>query len=256
MVKTISLWVRANNLPKKHVVNERGEFIEEVTPFSGMFVKKADPKIIADLNKRDILFRNETIKHTYPFCWRCGTPLLYYAMPSWFLKTTAVKKELIKNNNSVNWQPMHIKSGRMGEWLKNNKDWALSRSRYWGTPLPVWKMSECGEIEVFGSISELGKRAGRDLSRQDLHKPFIDEITFQCEKCSGKCYRVSYVIDCWFDSGSMPYGQWHYPFENSKKFESSFPADYISEAIDQTRGWFYTLLAVSTLLEGGLLTKT
>ncbi len=238
-------------LPMKHVVNEKGQFISEVTPWEGMFVKKADPKIIEDLESRDLIFKSEKIKHTYPFCWRCGTPLLYYAMISWYLRTTAVKKELLKNNDSVNWIPEHIKEGRMGEWLKNNRDWALSRSRYWGTPLPIWKCSECEEMVVVGSVKELEELSGKGLGKLDLHRPFIDEIKFKCKKCDGMMARVNFVLDCWFDSGAMPYAQWHYPFENKDKFEKNFPADYISEAIDQTRGWFYTLLAVSALLERG-----
>lgn len=244
-------------LPQKHLVNERGEFIEEVTPWAGMFVKKTDKAIIADLAKRKLLFRSETIKHTYPFCWRCGTPLLYYALTSWYLKTTAVKDQLIKNNKSVNWIPEHIRNGRMGEWLENNRDWALSRSRYWGTPLPVWKCSDCDCVAVIGSVEELAKRSGKDLKTLDLHRPFIDEITFGCDctDCNGKMTRVNFVLDCWFDSGAMPYAQWHYPFENKEKFSENFPADYISEAIDQTRGWFYTLQAVSALLEKGTAYK-
>src|SRR5260221_6345809 len=172
-------------------------------------------------------------------------------MISWYLKTTAVKKELIANNNSVNWIPEHIKEGRMGDWLKNNHDWALSRSRYWGTPLPIWRCEKCNHTEIIGSVSELSKKANKDLSKLDLHRPFIDEVVFKCEKCDGVMRRVNFVLDCWFDSGAMPMAQWHYPFENKDKYEENFPADYISEAIDQTRGWFYTLQGVSALLEKG-----
>jgi isoleucyl-tRNA synthetase len=238
------------DLPQKHVVNEKGEFTDEVAPYAGKFVKDADSEIISDLDKMGLLFKSETIKHTYPFCWRCATPLLYYAITAWYLKTTAVKEELLKNNNSVNWIPSHIKEGRMGEWLENNRDWALSRSRYWGTPLPIWRCDSCSETMLVGSVKELGELSGRDLSKLDLHRPFIDEVVFKC-KCGGDMHRVNFVLDCWFDSGAMPFGEWHYPFENKEKFEDNFPADYISEAIDQTRGWFYTLLAVSTLLEKG-----
>ncbi len=242
-------------LPKKHVVNEKGEFVAEVKPWAGKFVKSVDTEIISELESRGLIFKSERIKHTYPFCWRCGTPLLYYAMTSWFLKTTAVKDDLIKNNNSVNWIPEHIKEGRMGEWLSNNHDWALSRSRYWGTPLPIWRCSGCGETVLVGSVKELSELAGRDLSKLDLHRPFIDEIAFKCKKCSGEMQRVNFVLDCWFDSGSMPIGQWHYPFEGKEEFKENFPADYISEAIDQTRGWFYTLQGVSALLGLGTAYK-
>src|SRR5260221_425330 len=230
-------------LPKKHVVNEKGEFISDVKLWEGRFVKNhtLEKEIIEELDTRGLMFKSERIKHTYPFCWRCGTPLLYYAMTSWYLKTTAVKKELIANNNSVNWVPEHIKEGRMGDWLKNNHDWALSRSRYWGTPLPIWRCEECQETELVGSVEELSKKSGKNLSKLDLHRPFIDEVTFKCKKCSGVMRRVTFVLDCWFDSGAMPFA--------SKV--AGFPADYISEAIDQTRGWFYTLQGASALLEKG-----
>lgn len=237
------------DLPKKHAVNEKGEFVKEVTPWAGMFVKKADPLIIEDLDAKKLLFKKEEIKHTYPFCWRCGTPLLYYALTSWYLKTTAVKDKLIANNDSVNWTPEHIKNGRMGEWLRNNKDWALSRSRYWGSPLPIWRCKSCQHTVLVGSVEELSKLSGKNQSKLDLHRPYIDAVSWDCEKCSGgKMERLPFVLDCWFDSGSMPFAQWHFPFENKDKFETHFPADYICEAMDQTRGWFYTLQAVSTLL--------
>lgn len=239
------------DLPRHHVVNEKGEFTDEVTPWKGMFVKDADKEIIDYLSEKGLLYKADQILHTYPFCWRCNTPLLYYALTSWYLKTTDVKGELIKNNRSVNWIPEHIKEGRMGEWLKNNKDWALSRSRYWGTPLPVWKCDTCSEVKVVGSVEELSKLSGKNQKELDLHKPDIDEVTWKCASCEGTMTRVPFVLDCWFDSGAMPYGQWHYPFENKDKFEKNFPADYISEAIDQTRGWFYTLQAVSTLMDMG-----
>lgn len=243
------------NLPKKHVVDERGQFIEEI-PWTGKFVKEVDSEIIDYLASKDKIFKSEKIKHTYPFCWRCSTPLLYYAMVSWYLKTTAVKEALVKNNQLVNWIPESIKDGRMGEWLTNNRDWALSRNRYWGTPLPVWRCSNCKHTQVVGSIEELSDLSGKDLANLDLHRPFIDNIKLVCSKCSGEMIRVPFVLDCWFDSGAMPYAQWHYPFENREKFKSHFPADFISEAIDQTRGWFYTLLAVSALLEKGPAYRT
>lgn len=243
------------DLPKKHLVNEKGEFIKEVTPWTGKFVKNLDPEIIKDLDERKLLFKQDRVLHTYPFCWRCGTPLLYYALTSWYLKTTAVKEDLLANNNQVNWIPAHIREGRMGEWLANNRDWALSRSRYWGTPLPIWRCSQCEEKVLVGSLEELSSLAGRDLSQIDLHRPHIDAIKFKCHKCGGEMQRVSFVLDCWFDSGAMPYAQWHYPFENKAKFEQNFPADYIAEAIDQTRGWFYTLQAVSALLQKGTAYK-
>lgn len=236
------------DLPKKHLVDEKGQFIPEVTLWAGMFVKKADPHVIEKLEEDGALLKKEEIRHTYPFCWRCDTPLLYYAITSWYLKTTEVKDELIKNNESVNWVPAHIRDGRMGEWLKNNHDWAFSRTRYWGTPMPVWRCDSCNTDLVVGSVGELSKLSSKDLSSLDLHRPFVDEITFDCSCGKGKMKRLPFVVDVWFDSGSMPFAQWHYPFENKEKFESHFPADYICEAIDQTRGWFYTLQAVSTLL--------
>lgn len=238
------------DLPRKHVVNEKGEFISEVGKWQGKFVKRLDPEIIEDLLKRNLLFKQDRILHTYPYCWRCGTPLLYYALTSWYLKTTAVKEDLIKNNNEVNWIPSHIKEGRMGEWLEGNRDWAITRSRYWGTPFPVWKCSKCGKAIVVGGIQELSDLSGKDQSKLDLHRPFVDEIKLKCE-CGGEAKRLNFVVDCWFDSGSMPFGQYHYPFGNEKEFEENFPADFISEAIDQTRGWFYTLQAISTLLGRG-----
>ncbi|MFA5366845.1 MAG: isoleucine--tRNA ligase [Dehalococcoidia bacterium] len=219
-------------------------------PFAGKFVKDADPLIIKDLKIRGHLYRKGKIKHTYPFCWRCTTPLLYYAKPSWYIRTTARKERLISGNDEINWYPEHIKKGRFGDWLEHNVDWACSRERYWGTPLPVWRCESCGADECVGSIEDLKSRAGLTGIREplDLHRPFVDEITFDCPKCRSKMRRVHDVLDAWFDSGAMPVAQWHYPFENKDTFEKFFPADYICEAVDQTRGWFYTLHALSTLL--------
>jgi len=219
-------------------------------PFAGKFVKEADPLIIKDLKIRGLLYRKGKIKHTYPFCWRCATPLLYYAKPSWYIRTTAKKERLISGNDEINWYPEHIKKGRFGDWLEHNVDWACSRERYWGTPLPVWRCEACGKDECLGSIADLKGRPGLAGIKEplDLHRPFVDEITFNCPKCKGKMRRVTDVLDAWFDSGAMPVAQWHYPFENVDTFKKFFPADYICEAVDQTRGWFYTLHALSTLL--------
>jgi isoleucyl-tRNA synthetase len=218
--------------------------------FAGKFVKEADPLIIKDLKIRGHLYRKGKIKHTYPFCWRCSTPLLYYAKPSWYIRTTARKERLISGNDEINWYPEHIKKGRFGDWLENNVDWACSRERYWGTPLPVWRCEGCGQDECVGGIDDLKGRPGLDGLPEplDLHRPFVDEITFDCPKCRSKMRRVNDVLDAWFDSGAMPVAQWHYPFENVDVFKKFFPADYICEAVDQTRGWFYTLHALSTLL--------
>jgi len=221
--------------------------------FSGKFVKEADPLVMDDLKLRGLLYRSETIRHTYPFCWRCGTPLLYYVKETWYIKTTMVKENLISGNNEVNWYPEHIKYGRFGDWLQNNVDWAFSRERYWGTPLPVWQCDSCGNYECIGSVEELKNKPGFSGVKEplDLHRPFADETTFNCPKCGAEMKRVPEVIDCWFDSGAMPVAQWHYPFENGSLFEDGrFPADYICEAVDQTRGWFYSLHAISTLLSG------
>ena len=238
---------RENDLPFVQLVDGRGRFTPEVTPWAGTFCKDGDKAIIADLKERGLLYKAVAFEHSYPFCWRCDTPLLYYALDTWFIRMTAVKDRLIKNNNSVNWIPESIRDGRMGNFLENVVDWGLSRSRYWGTPLPVWVCS-CGHFHVVGSIEEL-KRLGKDVPDDiELHKPYVDRITLTCEKCGGEMRRTPEVIDCWFDSGSMPFAQWHYPFENKERFEQNFPADFISEAVDQTRGWFYTLLAISTLL--------
>ena len=233
------------DLPMKHVVTNKGEFIPEAGSFAGKFVKKADKDIIVDLEKRGLLYKSETIKHTYPFCWRCETPLLYYALDSWFIKTTAVKNKLIENNQKINWVPGYVKNGRMGEWLESLKDWNLSRNRFWGTPLPVWKCPK-GHVKVIGSVKELGLNL--DDKGLDLHRPYIDRL-IKCEEHGEEMPRVSEVTDVWFDSGAMPYAQWHYPFENQETFREWYPADYISEAMDQTRGWFFTLLAIAALLE-------
>ncbi|MEN2776384.1 isoleucine--tRNA ligase [Acetivibrio clariflavus] len=239
---------REYDLPFVQLVNEQGNFVESVTEWKGMFVKDADPLIIKHLEGRNLIYKKMDYEHSYPFCWRCDTHLLYYAMDTWFIKMTAVKEKLLKNNNKINWLPDNIREGRMGNFLENVVDWGLSRSRYWGTPLPIWEC-ECGHRHVIGSIAEL-KEMGENVPDDiELHKPFIDNVLLKCPKCgTGKMKRVSEVIDCWFDSGSMPFAQWHYPFENEEIFKDNFPADFISEAIDQTRGWFYTLLAISTLL--------
>ncbi len=239
---------KENDLPVLLTVLPDGTFIPEVTPWRGVFVKDADPLIIKDLETRGLLFRTEKYTHTYPFCWRCHTPLLYYARDSWFIRTSAHRDRLVELNNTINWVPDHIKSGRFGNWLENNIDWSLSRERYWGTPLPVWECLECKHRECVGSVAELSEKAGRDLSELDLHRPYVDEVYWVCSDCGGQMTRVPDLIDVWFDSGSMPIAQWHYPFENKDKFESQYPADYICEAVDQTRGWFYSLHAISTLL--------
>ncbi len=236
------------DLPVLMTVLPDGTFIAEVTPWRGVFVKDADPQIIKDLDSRGLLFRTEKYTHTYPFCWRCHTPLLYYARDSWFIRTSAHRDRLVELNNTINWVPDHIKSGRFGNWLENNIDWSLSRERYWGTPLPVWECVDCKHRECVGSVAELSEKAGTDLTELDLHRPYVDEVHWKCSECGGRMNRVPDLIDVWFDSGSMPYAQWHYPFENQEKFKEQFPADYICEAVDQTRGWFYSLHAISTLL--------
>ena len=236
------------NLPVLMTVAPDGTFIPEVTPWRGVFVKDADPSIIADLQARGLLFKHEPYTHTYPFCWRCKTPLLYYARDSWYIRTSAHRDRLVELNNTINWVPEHTKTGRFGNWLSNNIDWSLSRERYWGTPLPVWECESCKHRECVGSVAELSEKAGRDLTELDLHRPYVDNVHWACSDCGKQMTRVKDLIDVWFDSGSMPVAQWHYPFENKDKFESQFPADYICEAVDQTRGWFYTLHAISTLL--------
>ena len=235
-------------LPVVNLVDERGCFKPSVTDFAGQFVKKADKGIIAMLKEKGLLFKEMAYEHSYPHCWRCDTPLLYYARESWFIKVTAVKDELIKANNSVHWMPDTIRTGRMGNFLENVIDWGLSRDRYWGTPLPVWVCPDCGKVHVIGSKQELKELCGIE-GDIELHRPYIDNCTFKCE-CGGTMKRTPEVIDCWFDSGSMPFAQYHYPFENKDLFDETFPADFISEAVDQTRGWFYTLLVISTILFG------
>jgi len=236
------------DLPILMTVTDSGTFIPEVRPWSGRFVKDADPLIIADLLARGLLFRTGTISHTYPFCWRCDTPLLYYARGTWYIRTSQYKDQLVELNQHINWVPEHIKDGRFGNWLENNVDWALGRERYWGTPLPIWECENCHHQQAIGSIEELSTLAEKDLSHQDLHRPYVDEISFPCPECEGQMQRVPELIDVWFDSGSMPVAQWHYPFENEATFKEQFPADFICEAVDQTRGWFYSLHAISTLL--------
>jgi isoleucyl-tRNA synthetase len=239
-----------NDLDFVHTVDLQGN-VTGSYPFSGKFVKDADEDIIADLKTRGLLFRSEKISHTYPFCWRCGTPLLYYAKQTWYIRTTAIKDSLIAGNEQINWYPEHIKHGRFGDWLKNNVDWAISRERYWGTPLPVWKCQSCDTIECIGGLSELKAKPGFSGFEEplDLHRPYVDQLTYDCPGCQAKMERVTEVIDAWFDSGAMPVAQLHYPFENGTLLEDGrFPADYICEAVDQTRGWFYSLHAISTLL--------
>lgn len=236
-----------NDLPFVNHVNTQGNFIDCCGEWSGMFVKDTDKLVIRDLKERNQCFAVIPFEHSYPFCWRCDTPLLYYACDTWFIKMTAVRDKLLKNNETVNWLPDNIKHGRFGNFLENIIDWGLSRSRYWGTPLPIWECS-CGHRHVIGSIAELKEMGINCPDDIELHKPYVDQVKLRCPECGGEMTRVSEVIDCWFDSGSMPFAQWHYPFENKELFEQNFPADFISEAIDQTRGWFYTLMAISTLL--------
>ena len=236
-----------NNLPFVQLVNEEGKFLKEVTDWAGVFVKDADEDIIKKLKQENKLLKAENYEHSYPFCWRCDTPLLYYARDTWFIAMTKVRDMLVKNNNTVNWMPDNIKQGRFGNFLENVIDWGLSRERYWGTPLPIWECS-CGHKEAIGSIEQLKSMSSDCPEDIELHKPYIDNVHLNCPKCSQKMTRVTEVIDCWFDSGCMPFAQWHYPFENEEIFKQNFPADFISEAIDQTRGWFYTLMAISTLL--------
>jgi isoleucyl-tRNA synthetase len=240
---------RAAGLPVVNPVDLEGRFDARVTPWTGQFVKDADASIIEALREAGILHRAGTYEHTYPFCWRCKTPLLYYAKPSWYIRTTAIRTRLLEENAKVDWHPEHIRDGRYGDWLTNNIDWSLSRERYWGTPLPLWRCDGCDDVEAFGSRAELGARAGQDLSDLDPHRPYVDDVMFACA-CGGTKRRVPEVIDAWYDSGSMPFAQWGYPHAPGSKelFEERFPADYICEAIDQTRGWFYSLMATSTLL--------
>ena len=237
---------RDYNLPFVQLVDTQGKLTEE-TAWAGKDIHEVNPLVLEDLEGRGLLFRAVPFTHNYPFCWRCDTPLIYYARSTWFIKMTAVRDNLIANNRSVNWLPDNIKEGRMGNFLENVIDWGLSRERYWGTPLPVWKCPQ-GHIHVIGSKAELKEMATKPIDEIELHRPYIDEVEITCPECGEPMHRVKEVIDCWFDSGSMPFAQWHYPFENKEQFEKNFPAQFISEAIDQTRGWFYTLLAISTLL--------
>jgi len=237
-----------HNLPVLMTVLPDGTFVQDVTPWRGMFIKSADPLIVDDLRARGLLFRIEDYSHNYPFCWRCHTPLMYYARDSWYVRTSRFKDRLVELNNTINWVPQHVREGRFGNWLSNNIDWSLSRERYWGTPLPIWECEQDKHRECVGSIAELTGKVGREMPDLDLHRPYIDEVTYVCPQCGGTMRRVKDLIDVWFDSGAMPFAQWHYPFENKDKFESQFPADYICEAVDQTRGWFYSLHAISTLL--------
>ena len=234
------------DLPFVQFVNGKGELTEE-TPYAGTFVKDADILVLTDLEKAGLLFAAPKFEHDYPHCWRCDTPLIYYARESWFIKMTAVRDNLIKNNNTINWIPESIGKGRFGDWLQNVQDWGISRNRYWGTPLNIWTC-ECGHMHSIGSIAELKELSDNCPEEIELHRPFIDAVTIKCSECGGEMHRVPEVIDCWFDSGSMPFAQHHYPFENKDLFEAQFPADFISEAVDQTRGWFYSLLAISTLI--------
>ena len=237
---------RNYDLPFVQFVNGKGEMTED-TDYAGVFCKKADPMILSDLSKEGKLFDAPKFEHDYPFCWRCDSPLIYYARESWFIKMSAVRDNLIKNNNTINWIPESIGKGRFGSWIANVQDWGLSRNRYWGTPLNIWEC-ECGHKHSIGSIEELKSMSDNCPDDVELHRPFVDNVTIKCEKCGGQMKRVPEVIDCWFDSGAMPFAQHHYPFENKDLFEAQFPADFISEAVDQTRGWFYSLLAISTLI--------
>lgn len=233
------------DLPLINLVDSEGKFVDCVEPWKGIFVKKADPKILEYMEEHNMLFKSEKFTHSYPHCWRCDTPLLYYPRESWFVRTTSLRDKLIENNNKINWYPDNIRTGRLGKFLEGVIDWGISRDRYWGTPLPIWQC-ECGHRECIGSIEELKKKGINVPDGIELHKPYIDNVHLRCEKCGKEMTRTSEVIDCWFDSGSMPFAQYHYPFENKEIFEANFPAQFISEAVDQTRGWFYTLLAIST----------
>jgi isoleucyl-tRNA synthetase len=243
------------DLPVLMTVGDDGRFIPEVRPWSGIFVKDADPHIIRDLEARGLLYQAGTYTHTYPFCWRCDTPLLYTARGTWYLRTSEYRDRLVALNQEINWVPEHIKDGRFGNWLENNVDWALGRERYWGTPLPIWECPECRHQRAVGSLTELSELAGRDLSGLDLHRPYVDEVHFPCPECGIEMRRVPELIDVWFDSGAMPVAQWHFPFENRDTFRRQFPADFICEGVDQTRGWFYSLHAISALLHNQVAFK-
>ena len=241
---------RNYELPFVQFVDGKGDLTAE-TPYAGKFVKDADPLVLKDLDAEGKLFDAPKFEHDYPFCWRCDTPLIYYARESWFIKMTAVKDDLVRNNKTINWIPASIGEGRFGNWLENIQDWGVSRNRYWGTPLNIWEC-ECGHQHSIGSREELYRMSGNEKAKTvEFHRPYIDEITITCPECGKQMKRVPEVIDCWFDSGAMPFAQHHYPFENKDLFEQQFPANFISEAVDQTRGWFYSLLAESTLERGG-----
>jgi isoleucyl-tRNA synthetase len=242
---------REHDLPFVQPVDEAGKLTAEVKPWAGMFIKDADPLILEDLEERGLLYKSGTIVHTYPFCWRCDSPLVYYARNSWYVKTTQFKDDMLRINREIDWHPKEIGLNRLGDWLENNVDWAVSRDRYWGTPLNIWICDACGERTSVGSVAELGERAVEGFHDDiDLHKPWVDEVKLSCGKCGGVMTRTPEVIDCWFDTGSMPYAQFHWPFENEEVFETHFPADFIAEGVDQTRGWFYSLLAISTIISG------
>ncbi len=244
------------DLPLLMTIDDEGRFLRQVQTWAGVFVKDADPSIIQDLHDRGLLFHAGKMNHTYPFCWRCQTPLLYMARPTWFIKTSAIKDRMVELNQEINWVPEHIKNGRFGNWLENNIDWALGRNRYWGTPLPVWECPDCRHQVCVGSRQELSDLVGKDMSELELHRPYVDDVRFACPECGHRqMKRVTELIDVWFDSGSMPYAQWHYPFENLDEFKSQFPADFICEAVDQTRGWFYSLHAISSLVMDSIAYK-
>ena len=249
---------RKIGLPVIQTVKPDGTFIDEVTPWAGMWVKDADPKIIEDLRERGVLYKVERYVHNYPFCWRCHTPLLYYARETWYIQTTRYRDKMIELNQTINWVPEHIKNGRFGNWLEELRDWALGRERYWGTPLPVWKCEndECDHMHCIGGVQELEELSGQDLSELDLHRPYVDEVTFPCPKCGGTMRRVPELIDVWFDSGAMAVAQWGYPYQNQDKFKEQFPADYICEGVDQTRGWFFSQHAIASMLFESVNFKT
>jgi isoleucyl-tRNA synthetase len=249
---------RAHDLPVLLTVKPDGAFIDEVEPWAGVWIKDADPQIIEELEGRGVMFRHGTYYHTYPFCWRCDTPLLFYARPTWYVRTTERRDDLVNLNQTINWVPDHVKDGRFGNWLENNVDWALGRERYWGTPLPVWRCDneDCDHALCVSGVAELTELSGEDQSDLDLHRPYVDAVTWPCEVCGeGTMRRVEELIDVWFDSGSMPFAQWGYPYENQEMFKEQYPADYICEAVDQTRGWFYSLHAISTLLNRSVAFK-
>ncbi|MFA5086036.1 MAG: isoleucine--tRNA ligase [Candidatus Paceibacterota bacterium] len=239
---------KEHDLPFFHTVDTAGRFKKEVSDFQDIFVKDADPKIIENLKERNILFKEELIVHEYPYCWRCDTPLLYYAIESWYVLVTKIKDKLLKNNEKINWVPTHLKEGRFGKWLEGARDWDISRARFWGAPIPVWECESCKERVCIGSIEELKKLAIKEYDLKDLHRPYIDEVRLKCPKCGKEMKRTPEVFDCWFESGSMPYAQWHYPFENKELVEKTYPADFIAEGLDQTRGWFYTLHILAAAL--------